>query len=299
MTEYNGRERPAPAVAVDAQAAGCSGNEVMAKEETVFAEFREEVERVWNESSAYWDEYMGEGNDFVNVLCWPVTEKLLAVEPGQSVLDIACGNGLTSRRLGRLGARVVAFDVAEGMIVRARRRTSAADGNIEYHVLDAGDEQGLRALGQASFDSALCNMALFDMAEIEPIFRTLYSLLKPGGCFVFSMVHPCFNQADAARYSEFEDRDGQLITTYGVRVSGYMTPTMRRGLALRGQPTPQPYFHRPLDMLLNVGLKAGFVLNGIEERAFPATHPPGAHELGWGPNFSEIPPVIVFRMQRP
>ena len=127
-------------------------------------------------------------------------------------------------------------------------------------MLDGGDEQGLRALGQASFDSALCNMALFDMAEIEPLFRNLYSLLKPGGRFVYSMVHPCFNQADATRYSEFEDRDGELVLTYGVRVSGYMTPAMRRGLALRGQPTPQPYFHRPLDMLLNVGLGAGFVL---------------------------------------
>ncbi|MCY3903413.1 MAG: methyltransferase domain-containing protein [Caldilineaceae bacterium] len=293
MTESNGRERTVPAGAGDAQAAGVRANDT-----TAFAEFRDEVERVWNENSAYWDEYMGEGNDFVNVLCWPVTERFLAVEPEQNVLDIACGNGLTSRRLGRLGARVVAFDLAEGMIARAKRRTSAADGKIEFRVLDAGDEQGLLALGQERFDSALCNMALFDMAEIEPLFRNLYSLLKPGGCFVFSMVHPCFNQADATRYSEFEDRDGELITTYGVRVSRYMTPSMQRGLALRGQPTPQPYFHRPLDMLLNVGLKAGFVMNGIEERAFPATHPPGRHELGWGPNFSEIPPVIVFRLQR-
>jgi SAM-dependent methyltransferase len=235
----------------------------------------------------------------VNVLCWPVTEKLLAVEPGQSVLDIACGNGLTSRRLGRLGARVVAFDVAEGMISRARSRTSAADGKIEYHVLDAGDEQGLRALGQAGFDSALCNMALFDMAEIEPLFRSLAELLMPRGCFLFSLMHPCFNQAHATRFGEIEDLDGELITTYGVRVSGYMTPTMRRGLALQGQPTPHPYFHRPLHLLLNAGLQAGFVLNGIEERAFLATHPPGSHDLSWGPNLSEIPPVIVFRMQRP
>ena len=103
MTESNGREQTVRAVAVDAKAAGAGVNEVMANEEPVFAEFRDEFERVWNENSAYWDEYMGEGNDFVNVLCWPVTEKLLAVEPGQSVLDIACGNGLTSRRLGRLG----------------------------------------------------------------------------------------------------------------------------------------------------------------------------------------------------
>ncbi len=273
--------------------------ETLAPIEPAFSEHRREVERVWNQNSAYWDEHMGEGNDFVNILCWPAIKDLLTVEPGQQVLDIACGNGLTSRRLGRLGAQVVAFDVAEQMIERARKRTSPADGDIRYFVLDASDADSMHALGLERYDSALSNMALFDMAEIGPLFRNLFYLLKPGGCFVFSMMHPCFNQAHVTHFGEVEDREGKLVTTYGVRVSGYMTPTMRRGLALRGQPSPQPYFHRPLHVLLNIGLRAGFVVNGIEERAFPSDHPPGRRELSWGPNFSEIPPVIVFRMQRP
>ncbi len=267
--------------------------------DTSFPEYRQEVKQVWNHNSAYWDSHMGEGNDFVNVLCWPVIEELLSVQPGQLVLDIACGNGLTSRRLGRLGARVVAFDVAEEMIRFARERSSAADGDIRYFVLDAGDEEGIANICEEKLDAALSNMALFDMAEIEPLFRSLYRLLKPGGCFVFSMMHPCFNQAHSALYCERAEVDGEEVNTYGVRVSGYMTPTMHKGRALFGQPVPQPYFHRPLHSLLSIGLSAGFVLTGIEERAFPATHPPGRRDVSWGPNFSEIPPVIIFRMQRP
>ena len=81
------------------------------------------------------------------------------------------------------------------MIQRARKRTSPADGDIDYRVLDANDEERMAALGRERFDSALSNMALFDMAEIEPLFRVLFTLLKSGGCFVFSMMHPCFNQA--------------------------------------------------------------------------------------------------------
>jgi len=264
-----------------------------------FPEYRHEVKEVWNHNSAYWDSYMGEGNDFVNVLCWPAIEELLAIETGQMVLDIACGNGLTSRRLGRLGARVVAFDVAEEMIHFARKRSSADDGDIQFHVLDASDEAGLERICEERLDAALSNMALFDMAEIEPLFRTLYRLLKPGGCFVFSMMHPCFNQAHSALFCEREEVDGEEVTTYGVRVAGYMTPTMHKGRALAGQPRPQPYFHRPLHALLSIGLEAGFVLTGIEERAFPASHSPGRRDVSWGPNFSEIPPVIIFRMLRP
>ncbi|MYJ80008.1 MAG: class I SAM-dependent methyltransferase, partial [Caldilineaceae bacterium SB0670_bin_27] len=222
---------------------------------TSFPDYRHEVERVWNHNSAYWDSYMGEGNDFVNVLCWPAIEKLLSVQPGQLVLDVACGNGLTSRRLGRLGARVVAFDVAEEMIRFAKQRSTDEDGDIRYFVLDANDEKGMAKIGEGKFDGALSNMALFDMAEIEPLFRSLFSLLKPGGRFVFSMMHPCFNQASSALFGEREELDGEEVMTYGVRVSGYMTPTMFSGRALGGQPLPQPYFHRPLFALLNVGLR--------------------------------------------
>ncbi len=278
--------------------AHASPGEAQAHSDTAFPEYRQEVERIWNHNSAHWDDYMGEGNDFVEVLCWPAIEELLSIQPGQLVLDIACGNGLTSRRLGRLGARVVAFDIAQEMVEYARKRSMPEDGDIRYLVLDANDEEGMRGLSNEKFDCALSNMALFDMAEIEPLFRSLYSLLKPGGHFVFSMMHPCFNQVLTTLFGEREEQDGVEVSTYGVRTVAYMTPYMRRGLALRDQPLPQPYFHRPLDALLNVGLRAGFVLSGIEERAFPATHPPGRREISWGPNFSEIPPVIVFRMKK-
>jgi len=264
-----------------------------------FQEHSDEVREVWNDNAAYWDEKMGEGNDFVEVLCWPALVRLLAAEPGQQVLDVACGNGLISRRLGRLGLRVVAFDVAEQLIERARARTGPEDGEIDYRVIDAGEHNRLLALGEGTFNAAVSNMALFDMAEIDPLFAALARLLKPGGVFVFSVMHPCFNNSYALPYAEMEDREGTLVTTYGVRVRAYMTPAFNRGLALRGQPRPQPYFHRPLQVLLGAGLQAGFVIDGLEERAFSPEHPNSREALGWGGNFAEIPPVMVVRMRKP
>jgi 2-polyprenyl-3-methyl-5-hydroxy-6-metoxy-1,4-benzoquinol methylase len=58
-----------------------------------------EARHAWNQNAAFWDARMGEGNDFVEVLIWPVSEMLLALHPGERVLDVACGNGLTSRRM--------------------------------------------------------------------------------------------------------------------------------------------------------------------------------------------------------
>jgi SAM-dependent methyltransferase len=252
----------------------------------------------WDTNAAFWDEHMAEGNDFVNLLQWPAIERLLPIHGGERVLDIATGNGLMARRLGRLGAAVTAFDFAPQMIDRAQQRTRAEDGDISYLTLDATDERALLALGEGSFDAALSNMALFDMAEIDPLFRALGRLLKPGGHFVFTLMHPCFNNPFSSHLGEKEDRDGQLITTYSLKVWGYITPAHRRGLALRDQPKAQIYFHRPLQSLLASGFTAGFVVDGLEERAFPPDHPQGNYPLGWGSNFSEIPPVMVVRMRR-
>ena len=44
------------------------------------------------------------------------------MQPGERVLDAACGNGLYARKLAALGADVVAFDFSEQLIALARER---------------------------------------------------------------------------------------------------------------------------------------------------------------------------------
>jgi 2-polyprenyl-3-methyl-5-hydroxy-6-metoxy-1,4-benzoquinol methylase len=255
----------------------------------------DETRAAWNANAEIWDARMGnEGNDFFRILQWPVITEFLNVQPGQKILDIACGNGLTSRKLAELGADVTAFDFSVELIKLAKARANSP--RISYHTLDATDENVLLALGERTFDSALCNMALFDMAEIEPLFRALPKLLKPGGCFVFSITHPAFNNASCTHLVEEVFDEGQLKTVYSVKISHYITPYQQRGVALRNQPKAQFYFERPLQDYLNLGFKYGFVLDGFAERAFPP-ETPASHPLSWGGQFSEIPPVLVARMR--
>lgn len=257
----------------------------------------EETRLAWNTNAAAWDARMtDEGNDFVNVLCWPAIVRLLDPHPGQCILDAACGNGIYSRRLAALGAKVTAFDFSAELIKLAEIRMSNAGLQITNHVIDATDEIALLNLGEHSFDAVLCNMALFDMADIEPLFHALPKLLKPGGRFVFSLTHPAFNNASMVKMAEQMDTGGEIKSVYSIKISRYMTLYHAHGLAVRGATKPQVYFERPLQYYLNLGFQNGFVLDGFEERAFPADHPQES-PLGWGGNFSEIPPVLVARLR--
>jgi 2-polyprenyl-3-methyl-5-hydroxy-6-metoxy-1,4-benzoquinol methylase len=253
------------------------------------------VRHAWDANAEFWDECMAEGNDFFNRLVWPAVERLLCPRAGERLLDVACGNGVTARRLAGAGARVTAFDFSTEMIQRARRHTCDAD--IDYRVVDATDRDQLRALGEDCFEGALCNMALMDMADIGPLMNALVSLLRTGGRFVFSVVHPCFNNPAAVQMGELEDRGGELVTTYSVKVSRYLTPYSQAGVAIPGQPVPHPCIHRPLSALLAPMVDAGLVLDGIAECAFPAEEGGGGTPLSWNGKFSEIPPVLVVRMR--
>jgi 2-polyprenyl-3-methyl-5-hydroxy-6-metoxy-1,4-benzoquinol methylase len=252
--------------------------------------------RAWNTNADFWDERMGEGNDFFNVLLWPAVEKLLRPLAGERLLDAACGNGVISRRLAQAGARVTAFDFSEVMVDLARKRGAPCD--IDYRIIDATDREALLDLGAAAFDGAVCNMALMDMADIDPLMSALASLLQPDGRFVFSVLHPCFNNPATIQMGELEDRAGTLVTTYSVKTSRYLTPFTQAGLAMREQPVPHPYFHRPLGALFAPAFNAGLVLDAIEECAFPPDNTGDSTPFAWSGRFSEIPAALVARMRR-
>ena len=261
-----------------------------------FQHLNEESRDNWNANADYWDQRMGEGNDFHLELLEPAQLPLLDLQPDELVLDIACGNGQFARKMAQLGARVVATDISERMIGNAKARTGENADRIEYRVVDATSREQLLALGEGRFDAAVCTMAIMDMASIDPLFESLSRLLKAGGRFVFSICHPCFNANPRMQMlAEREEIGDELVTTYAVKVSRYITPVPHKGIAIVGQPVAQTYFHRPISAIFNAGFKAGFIIDGIEELAFQ-----GLRDDRKGPswdNFTEIPPMLAARMR--
>src|SRR5262245_7879944 len=234
-----------------------------------FPEHVDENRQIWNANARWWDDRIGDGNDFQNLLIEPATERLLNVSAADTILDVACGAGRFTRRMAALGARVVAFDTSTEFIARARERTPS-DASIEYHVLDAASADHMQSLAANRFTKAVCTMALMDMPEITPLFRALSQLLPTNGTFAFSVTHPCFHSAAIQRFAEiYEEGPGRHVVLNGVKVSSYLSPSARKTEGIVGQPEPHYFFHRPISRLFQHGFDVGFVVDGFEEPRLP------------------------------
>jgi ubiquinone/menaquinone biosynthesis C-methylase UbiE len=250
------------------------------------------VRSVWDQLAAFWDERMEAGTTWQRTLIEPSVERLLQLEPGERILEIACGNGEFARRMTELGGQVLATDFSERMLERALAR----GGDVDYRLADATDEEELLALGDpGSFDGVVSNMAIMDMESIEPMIRAASRLLKPAGRFVFSTLHPAFNSGDVRPAVEL-DLDGGVTEVYSVKVSSYGRSSSGKGVALPDQPVQQWYFHRPLWMILEPFFVHGFAADGLEEPLLTPSdrQKPGTPEYV----FTQIPGVLVCRMRR-
>ena len=178
---------------------------------------------------------------------------------GARVCDIACGEGYLSRFLAQLGPReVIGIDLSSELIDVATRRSNAP--NLSYRVDDA---QHLRTFSDASVDIAVSQLAIMDISDHRALFRSVRRVLGPGGIFVFSTLHPCFETPfHAPDESPFlVDESGNPIA-YVVRRYASEGFWQSGGTGVRGH---MGAYHRTLSTLLNDLLATGFVLERIDE----------------------------------
>lgn len=109
---------------------------------------------------------------FVSDLGLPVIE-LLSPQPGESILDLGCGDGALTIRLVELGCHVVGVDSSPDMIAAAQSL------GLNVQVIDG---QTLPFINE--FDAVFSNAALHWMKHPEHVIAGVWRALKPGGRFV-------------------------------------------------------------------------------------------------------------------
>ena len=101
---------------------------------------------------------------------------------GKTLIDLGCGDGADIKKFLAMGAIVSGVDASEKLLDLARKQianTTLKLGLFEDTPFE--DEQ---------FDIAASKYAFQHSAQIEPIFREIYRILKPNGMLVFLVGHP-------------------------------------------------------------------------------------------------------------
>lgn len=109
---------------------------------------------------------------FVPELGMPVVD-LLAPKPGESILDLGCGEGTLTERLAAAGCDVIGVDASPEFVAAARAR--GLDARVaDAHALDF----------DRAFDAVFSNAALHWMKRPDAVIAGVARALKPGGRFV-------------------------------------------------------------------------------------------------------------------
>ena len=231
----------------------------------------------WNRGAAAYARFIESGADWYRLqVHGPGLLAACGAVAGQQALDLGCGQGYFSRELARHGARVVAVDISDELIARARQLEAEGGYGIEYRRLDAAAVA--TELEPARFDLVTACMSLQDMHDIPATLAAAYRLLRSGGRLVFSVPHPC---TEMPVREWLRDAQGRKLA---LKLDGYFDTgdaICDWNMARLGDRWQTGYRRHTLSEWVALLRTAGFALHDLQEpratadqvRACPALEP--------------------------
>ena len=214
----------------------------------------------WEQPAQWYDSLVGaEGDDFYQKLILPTVLKRLDPKAGQTVLDVACGQGVLGRVLAAKGVKSLGVDASPSLIESARTRA----GPLETHAV--GDARKLADAVPAGTqaDHAALVMCLQDLDPIGPVLAGTAALMKRGGRVVIALTHPCFRIPRRSLWGWDEEQGMQYR-----RLDGYLSPLSVPIKIHPGKPedpTRTTSFHRPISTYLSALGTAGLGVTAADE----------------------------------
>ena len=165
---------------------------------------RPAAETAWEQQADWYDQVVGEdGDDFYRHLILPTVLRRLAAKPGETILDIGCGQGVLGRVLATGKVKTLGVDASPALIEKARGRA----GEQERHVV--GDVRRLDAVIPGELvDHAAAVLSLQDLDPLPPVLEGVAVVVRPGGRLVIVLTHPCFRVPERVGLVDVRPREG-------------------------------------------------------------------------------------------
>ncbi len=219
-------------------------------------------ETSWGGVADWYDRLLGEGDTFQAKVVLPNLERLVAVRPGQRVLDVACGQGFFTYALASQGAAMTGVDVSPELVALAKKHAPKRPkgGPIQAEFLVAPSHD-LGVVADGSFDAAVSVLAIQNIEDVKGTFAECARVLKPSASFHLVMNHPSFRVPKGSSWAW--DKNGDQYR----RVDRYLTEAK---VKIQMRPGADPgvttvSFHRPLQFYVKALARAGFAVANLEE----------------------------------
>lgn len=203
--------------------------------------------KAWaDKSSLVIEKFTDDGDFYRKHVINPALFSLLGDVKGKTILDAGSGQGYLSRLFAKKGAIVTSLEPAEGLIAYAINRERDEQLGITYLKADLSTWNTKSNL----FDIVVSNMVFMDIPNWESAMKNCITALKPGGLFIFSISHPCFDQADGWGEKPY------------VEVKNYFTEYKMKNIIGYS-------FHHMLSSYINLVIDEGCTIKRILEPQLP------------------------------
>ncbi len=245
----------------------------------------------WNNVAHWYDTYLKGEDTYQEKVIAPNLLRMLDVQKGESVLDIACGQGYFAHLVAMSGVRVVGVDQSSQLIEKAK----AHAGDLEYYI--TGDAQKLGALDIKPVDVAFTVLALENIKDVNAVFAGAARMLKKNGRMVLVMLHPAFRTPKHSDWG-FDSKTGVQYRRVDKYLSEIAIPIELNPYHNTGKKETTITFHRSLQWYVKALKKQGFVVTNLEEWISHKKSRPGPRQHAEDTARKEFPMFLALELQK-
>jgi len=220
----------------------------------------------WNKVADWYDKHLEDDDTYHAKVVLPNLLRVMNIQKGDKILDLACGQGYFSREFVKLDAKVIGIDAAPNLIEKAK---AAGPKEITYKVATS---DRLDFLTAGSIDKIAIVLAIQNIENMAATFDACSKVIDPNGRLFIVMNHPAFRIPKCTNWGwdltgkKQYRRVDQYMTEGKFKID--MNPGIRNqesGIRTTTKAETTVSFHRPLQVYMKTLANSGFCVTRLEE----------------------------------